>query len=385
VRRAQKAYRSRKEKHVVELEEKCRDLEGVVEDMTNTFVAFSDSLLKRGDTNPETARELKEAMKKFLALSEKAARDPWEERGMSPENTDQQPVPDLAVENTETIPQTIITDSHSQELSSASSFETTTALFNPQGTLKSPLPYGPNVTDFDNLNIYANYSIWGLPPQPQPPEGTSVIPYILAGRDSFASRLFFETVVRALRSLRGEGPAGDAYKMFRFKFRHMSATDIRIVLDGVLDSLLHGTTQTRRDDREEMAEEVDELVIKAKIVGEIETMGGSESDYLTTWDVERYLRNKWRLSLDSNWVKIQPLALLAVQDSSDIREIYDKYELFAPTVVPGFEQRKRVVWDVRSLVERLEALAVTIGQGPRWHHRDVDAAVEAFLEENRGC
>lgn len=168
--------------------------------------------------------------------------------------------------------------------------------------------------------------------------------------------------------------------MFRFKFRYKSPNEIRIVLDGVLDSLLHGTTQKRRDEREEMAEEVDELVIKAKIVGEIETMGGLEEEYLTTWDVERYLRDKWRLSLDSNWVKIQPVSLLAGQDSTDIKGIYE----FAPTVVPGFEQRKQVVWDVRSLVERLEAAAVTIGQGPRWHHGDVDAAVEAFLEENRG-
>jgi hypothetical protein len=27
---------------------------------------------------------------------------------------------------------------------------------------------------------------------------------------------------------------------------------------------------------------------------------------------------------------------------------------------------------------------VTIGQGPRWHYKDVDTAVEEFLEENRG-
>jgi hypothetical protein len=132
---------------------------------------------------------------------------------------------------------------------------------------------------------------------------------------------------------------------------------------------------------------VDELVIKSRIIDEIEMMGGSEKEYLSTWDVERYLRNKWRLLLDSNWVRIRPLALLGTDDghpSTTTDGIYDKYELFAPTVVPGFSQRKPIVWDVSSLVEKLERLAVTIGQGPRSHYRDVDTAIESFLEEIQG-
>jgi hypothetical protein len=129
-----------------------------------------------------------------------------------------------------------------------------------------------------------------------------------------------------------------------------------------------------------MADEVDELVIKAKIVGETERMGGSEEEYLATWDIGGHLRDKWRLSLDSNWVKIRAVVLLAGHDSTDIKGIYE----FASTVVPGFEQRKQVVWDVSGLAERLEAVAVTIEQGPGWHYGNVDAAVEAFLEGNRG-
>jgi len=86
-----------------------------------------------------------------------------------------------------------------------------------------------------------------------------------------------------------------------------------------------------------MAEEVDELVIKAKIVGEIERMGGSEEEYLATWDIGGHLRDKWRLSLDSNWVKIRAVVLLAGHDSTDIKGIYE----FAPTVVPGLSRGNR--------------------------------------------
>lgn len=53
-------------------------------------------------------------------------------------------------------------------------------------------------------------------------------------------------------------------------------------------------------------------------------------------------------------------------------------------MIPGFSQLKQVVWDVSKLVENLERLTITIGNGPRWHYKDVDAAVEAFLKENQG-
>lgn len=146
---------------MIELEEKCRELEGVVEDMTNTLVDFSDSLIKCGNTNPEMARGLKETMKKFLALSEKAARDPWEEKDGSPEHSDEQPVLEGVVEDTESSSQTVADVSQSRELSAVPFFETTPVLLNPSGTLQAPLIYGQNITDFDP---YANYSIWGLPP-----------------------------------------------------------------------------------------------------------------------------------------------------------------------------------------------------------------------------
>ena len=63
---------------MTQLEEKCHELEGVVEDMTSTFVAFSDHLLHSESVGPETTKELRETMKKFLVLSEKAARDAWQ-------------------------------------------------------------------------------------------------------------------------------------------------------------------------------------------------------------------------------------------------------------------------------------------------------------------
>jgi archaellum component FlaC len=90
VRRAQKAYRTRKDNHVTQLEKRCRELEGVVEDMTNTFIALSDTILNSGAAGSGTTKELGETMRKFLLLSEKAARDPWEAVPSSDENNEPQ-------------------------------------------------------------------------------------------------------------------------------------------------------------------------------------------------------------------------------------------------------------------------------------------------------
>jgi len=369
---------------VTTLEDKCRELEGVVEDMTNTFVSFSDSLLESGSIGPETTKELRETMKKFLVLSKKVARDPWEPAASSDEN--EAPTLDAVADSSDF--STVTTNNELQiELSSAINpfFEADPILRDSGDSQQTPVIYGTDIMEYPTMNPYTNYGIWGLRPQH---DRTSIIPYVIAGRDSFASRLFYSSIVRGLRSLRGEGPAEDAYKMFRFKFRYRSPEQIQAQLDRVLNVLLHGTSQIIGESREAKSSEEETLRVKAQIVREIEMLGGSEEEYLSTWDVELYLRNKWRLSLDSNWVKLQPLNLLAKpggMDSTLESGIYDKYELLAPTVVPGFPHTKPAVWDVSNLVEKLEGLTVSIGEGPRWNYKDVDAAVEAFLEENRGC
>lgn len=350
--------------------------------MTNTFVEFSDGLLSSSSIGMGATKELGETMKKFLALSEKASRDSLETLE-TPEAPNEQLLTDPIVENYE-FPQNLSAKTiHTQNLSSMPfSFEINPILRH-SGMQLTPTMNGTNATD---TNPWGNYGLWGG--LPQQGSYSDMHSYIIAGRDSFAARLFYETIVRGLRSLRGEGPAEDAYRMFRFKFAYKNPAQIRSLLDRVLNKLLHGTSQIPiRELEAENAQKVDELAIKSRIIRDIETMGGSEKEYLTSWDVEHFLKNKWRLSLDSNWVRVRRLAIVGAQDgnaSTTDSGLYDKFELFAPTMIPGFSQPKPVFWDASSLVEKLEGLAVTIGQGPRWHYKDVDTAVETFLEENQG-
>jgi hypothetical protein len=57
------------------LEEKSLELEGIVEEMTNTFVGLSDNLLQSGIESPYITKELKVTLQRFLELSRRAA---WE-------------------------------------------------------------------------------------------------------------------------------------------------------------------------------------------------------------------------------------------------------------------------------------------------------------------
>lgn len=86
-------------------------------------------------------------------------------------------------------------------------------------------------------DLHMNY-LWRLQPQGPLADRASAIPCILAGRDSFAAILYFETISLADRSLQGEAPTKFANSMFRYKFHYRSSAHIRTVLDGVLNILL---------------------------------------------------------------------------------------------------------------------------------------------------
>lgn len=228
-----------------------------------------------------------------------------------------------------------------------------------------------NFTTVPAFNPYLN-NVWQSPSFPPSSSiSPSILPHILAGRDSFASRLYFETISLAVQSLAGTTPVSFAFaqSMFRFKMRYASRTQLLGVLSGVLNTLLQGTSSFGGGAVFEMRD------IKAAIVGEVERGGAREEEFLSTWEVERYLRTRWRLGIDSQAVRVWP-ASLGSADGVGVAG------LFAPTMVPGFVGIEEVILNAEPLVERLKPAALSIGEGPRWHLGDIDDAVQTFLHEN---
>ncbi|KAH6674288.1 hypothetical protein B0J14DRAFT_35952 [Halenospora varia] len=371
VRRAQTAYRQRKEAHISAVEQRCKNLEKVVEEMTTTFVGFSDKLVASGTTNENTIQDLKHTLAKFLHLGRSAAKEVSDEDEEMPEggiveNSDE----GVGKENMCTVAGLL-----EQEAFLSNALSLDEEITNSAGGPAQVSPQQPGAVTF---NPYLNNSIWS---PIQSATDASIVPYIVAGRDSFASRLYYETINLAARSLRGEAPWSFAESMFRFKMQYATRAQLAGVLGGVLNMLLLGTN--RLQEGYVPQEVVDcEGVVKAAILAQIVAGGETEQEYLSTWEVEKHLKERWSLAIDSKAVKIQHNGCSS--EKGLVSTVNPGYSpaMFAPNLIPGFSQPLQAIFDIQTLIEKIKLMAVTIGEGPRWKRSDVDEATENFLKQN---
>jgi hypothetical protein len=353
--------------------------------MTNEFVGFSDRLIASGSPSEENIRDVRSVLGRFLELSKKAARDIDNE------------APEGEAERAGKSP------AREQEIGAANSGNEPTPLST--SVLSSPMHFTslvrstpPNTQGFNMQRqvlkdsagfVHSGFSdpyrntIWTPPISPD--MDNSIVPHILSGRDSFSSRLYFETINLAVRSLQGEAPWEFAASIFRYKLQYASREKLFGVLAGVLEMLLLGTNQVKEGGVPQR--EVEENgAVKAGIVGQILAQGGSESEYLSSWEVEWYLNDRWALDLTSTSVRIQRRRIQELEDDSEpglqSGRVNYSPSRFAPTVIPGFFSPDQIILNSEGLIEALKMAALTIGAGPRWHVTSVDNAVTAFLRQN---
>lgn len=378
------------------LETKVLDLEKIIGEMCNTFLGFSKDLLISRQVEAE---KIKQTTEIFLALSHRASRTLDEEGGCSGEGLEHDPRGDESFSSEMSLKSELPTSLRDLRDPSVNSyFEQVHASLPPRPCNQLAMASrSPNTTEFRVPDPYCNY-LWGIP-QNSSRDGTSAIPYILAGRDSFASRLYFESIALLVRALQGGASRDIVDSAYRYKRHYVGFDHILGVTTGVLSMLLHGTSQDPKEQRIAVGiselDGPDETAMKAAIARDIVLHGSSETEYLNTWGVERYLRDKWGLGVDSASVRTPPRALEAYSD--DISSIVDG-ELtgqsafpdsqgnvmpFAPTMVPGFAHTEHALLDAQSLVEKIILGVVSLGEGPRWHVSYIDSAVKAFLQENR--
>lgn len=328
-------------------------LQDVVEGLSETFVGVNDALVASGSLSRdlEMARVLKEGMERFLALSKLAQ----QETGDDLEEPDDQDVEDPLA----------------RALASPTALEpekgSETGRLSRQEPI-SNLRFGQTERSASRNGSFSprlTYGVWtGFSPDSPSPSGTTnnVLYYITAGHDSFAARLYWNSLTLAFRSLRGDDSIDFAKSMFRYKMRYSTPQQVLTVIAHVLNQMLLGTSditfnpsrsweafvgqRTLPDPSESGAVETN--AVKNAIHRDIIQDGGMVDDYLDTWSVERYLANRWGVVVDSSTAR-------HVQRSS--------------------------VMDVNPLLESLTAAAVTIGEGPRYPKAEIDMAVQSYLME----
>lgn len=356
------------------MEAKSKDLERVVEEMTQEFVGLSDALVVGGiATESVMGPLLKNALTRFLELGKRAAKEPGgtEEVG---DSEDEESDGNETVRG-ESMSSEVLTGDWSLPIDMMVDGDNSFEFPMPEDNFQNPFLSEPDHTNLPTFNPYTN-NLWQTPPSNSLAVAcASIVPYILAGRDSFASRLYFETISLAVQSLRGDLPYHFAQAMFRFKLQHATRTQLFGKLASVLDTLLQGTTNVA-DGAVDYGKLED---VQKKIIQEIEQKGARKEEFLSTWEVEKYLKRRWRLGLDSRMVRVQPTAMQHTSAGADSSSIMS---LFAPTIIPGFQEKEQVIMSAGPLVERLKPAAMTIGEGPRWHLGDIDSIVQTFLKGN---
>lgn len=343
------------------------DLEKVIEAMTSEFVGFSDALVEGGSVRLDegvVGPLLRGTLERFLELGRRAARDPDEGRIEESDSStkerekEKEATSDESFEDWQLSSEVLPTD-EDLSLTTIPDFVSPHTPSSSIQNFRTPAPTPASLTSA--FNPYLN-DIWTPSLSPLT---VSIVPYILAGRDSFASRLYFETISLAVRSLSGSIPWTFAASMFRYKLHFATRSQLFGVLAGVLNVLLQGTSNVGQGYSSEKTYE-EEGRVKRAIVGEIEKRGRKEEEFLSTWEVETYLGSRWKLGVDSRAVRMGNQGLSG----------------FAPTLVPGFEEREQTVLSAEGLVEKLKPAAMTIGEGPRWHLSDIDEVVKRFLGDN---
>jgi hypothetical protein len=316
-------------------------------------VGVNDALVRSGYLlrDREIAKVLREGMERFLALSKVA----------------QQEVDDGVEENRGQDVEKPLAGVLVSSMDSTSDGGSEIRHIPRQPISPQPLGRGEQSTSRNgSFSPRLSYGVFsGSSSQSSSPRATNnVIHYITAGHDSFAARLYWNSLTMAFRSLRGDEdfPIDFARSMFRYKMRYSTPQQVLTIIGHVLNQMLLGTSgitfaelrtwdasvdrRTLPDPSETGA--VDTNAVKNAIHRDIIHDGGLVDEYLDTWAVERYLVDRWGLVVDSSTAR--PL-------------------------------QRRLIMDVNPLLEKLTAAAVTIGEGPRYPTAEIDTAVQSFLTE----
>ncbi|KAL6815217.1 hypothetical protein GGI42DRAFT_311117 [Trichoderma sp. SZMC 28013] len=387
-RRAQKALRERRQQHVKALEERVTGLANIIEEMNASFVAFIDNTFV-GLTDVNLAL-LKHTMEKFIGLAQRANHlvEDKDQAHMDRQqgvnisyNTLQ--LSRVAFNLMSILPGSSGLMDSLTSLQQVSNTNTSTTLLE-LGHQLSLDPATSITIEPERPNIRHNH-LWGIPKDIST-DVTSVIPYILAGRDSFSCFLYFETIAMVGKALRGEIPVDILNSVLWYKRRYATFSQILDVVTEVMNMLLHGTSRSSKVKSRALAEPEASLPnrrhVKSAIAKEIASMGTPGVEYLSTWEVERYLQDEWRLLINSHSVRISSHSSIRTRPHTASFSTYPNHlHQFAPHIVPGFANRHEKILEARFLIEKLKIGAISLSEGPRWHLSFIDDTVRSFLTE----
>jgi hypothetical protein len=444
----------RRQATITALEKRVNLLENAVEEMSKEFVGLGDRLLQSSQVtrNPPLLDDLRGTMRRFLDIVQTTDRGNDEEESSEPADTAQQ---------------------HDSSESSKGPMEM--AIVTPAtagGTLPNALPnvpsvvaelpiffaqpnelIGPATLDIIQLETLGRFSprlSYGLLGGSFPTlENVSTIynmDYLIGGLNSFATRLFFDTVDMVWRAMAGElHMPGFIASACRYRLRHDRPDILRMLC-------YHKATQLRNEgvtvdrggldsdpETMELAQNAftpqDYARLKHAIIGCVSELlqdGSSPDEWLDPWSTYRYIGTKWGLKLTSSVILVPSKALRSFSASQSQDTIMDlsttedscfstqRLSVDTNTSTMDFSQHGQnamasalsesenysqsqhrqntvpampmkfgdeqpdVIVNAQRLLQKLALDMICLGDGPRYAKPHIDAAVQSFLGEVSG-
>ncbi|KAH7311000.1 hypothetical protein BKA65DRAFT_518439 [Rhexocercosporidium sp. MPI-PUGE-AT-0058] len=439
-RQAQRTYMQRKQAETDKLRKRIISLEDAIEGMSEEFLSFGERVVNTSQVPERTQAlsDLKGTTERFLSIArvaEAVAVDEAED-GASEDKLGAGS-PSLSAGGAGALQQAIVRPASPKLQSYISSSK----------DIETPFQLNTMLSPFTSATI----PHMGIQPQIQPTHGrfsprlthgllsTSSLQnsalsslwthYLIAGPNSFALRLYKDTLHLMFRVLRGElSNPGFIPSIGRFRFKYESIATFISLAQGQLSrmSIGDGEVEMGGNPNQTPAAAADvqsSLVLfgprhpvmvaplRKMIHGEVNEEIGSMNEWLDPWNTQQYLMRRWglRCSYETANISAERWAAVtsdysAVGDFSGIPAmlpgsgtgtgIQDSYpwdapnresgvdvsDFFGDAGLPGLASRTPdFVFNSQPLAEKLIQEAVCFGEGPRFFKEHIDDAVKQFL------
>ncbi|KAL2062208.1 hypothetical protein VTL71DRAFT_6474 [Oculimacula yallundae] len=421
-RQAQRTYMQRKQVETDKLRKRISSLEDAIEGMSGEFLKFGERSLTTSQAQApglqKALEDLRSTTERFLSIArvaEAVAGDDGEEDGVFEKKGTGSPSLKAQKESAER--SSLISQScMSADMGIEMPFRMSTIS---QVPYISPPQFGipPQIqSSSGRFSPSLGYGLLSGSPLQNAALSSLWTHYIIAGPNSFAMRLYKDTLILMFQVLRGEiSIPGFIPSIGRFRFKYETTANFMSLAEGQLSRMTIGDSDVEMGANPNQtpaaasslvlfgpSHPVMSAPLRAQIHSEVNYEIGSMSEWLDPWNTQQYLQSRWGLQCSyatasvsaERWASVnsevgndfanEPV-VLPVGDLPSIRP-WDPLSQqaqagpFGDAALPGqAPMPPDLIFNSQPLAEQLIQEAVCFGEGPRFFKEHIDKAVRNFL------
>jgi hypothetical protein len=221
--------------------------------------------------------------------------------------------------------------------------------------------------------------------------------YLVAGPDSFALRLYKDTIIMSLRVLQGEiSVPGFISSLMRYRFRYEKfdnyVSDASNFLEGLsLENPAHAAKRMQNTQNKSSivlfgpTHPVMTSVLRTMMYQDMVQEVGSVSEWLDPWNTQLYLQDEWGFKLTASTAIFSPISTYqngkrgTSFEAGQIPSTSELSYIFSHEVMNNSTEDSSPILPAQPLAESLIRKAVCFGEGPRFYKDNIDATAAEFL------